>query len=1118
MAHRRFTSTRRTLGFLLLALLASCRAAPAEPGKPVKADYPTNLAGDVTGPAAFNTLSKIDGITLPAPSPGVLTYDGGFTWSPPGGVPIPIPISDIEAGAPSTVLQTNASGSVVSAQVTTAEIVPCASGQVLLTNGTPAQACTSVSGDVVVSSGGVATVQGLQSRAINATAPTNGQGLVWNSGTSMWTPTTGTGTSVTGTGTWYSAAGTLNGAAVQCGGDVSCTAALSGGNLPYVVLNVNGASVPAAGALTSGNVLQVSGASALTYAPITLSNASSVTAGTGLPTLDLHPGTSAQVLLSSNIPVATWTTVSGDTTISNTGVTTTAKVNGITITGTPSSTNVPIATSSTSATWGALVSADLPSLAGDVSGPVGSNIVGKLNGNTLSTSGALTKGDAMFATSTSTWAQAAFSGDLTCSSVTPAACTVGALQGNAVASGALTKGDALFATGTTTWAQTAFTGDMTCSASTPGLSTVNGAQNGEYGFGSSGTTTMVSGATVLQTQASTSAATASNWTIAPQQSTNANASPGNVVLNLGAETGTGQYAQFQLQRSGSAGFAVGSNALATVLYMGPPASTQTATNMTLMYYGNDLYVNNSSGIFEGVDPNFPTVQIDGDSSSIFAGMQLFDYGVGLDYGGGVGILGISTATTLPTSLPGSLGSPSTKASVDVYNNAGSLEIAAKNSVFQFSPLSVSPTIAQVGESSVVKGQDLILQPEISTHATNAGGGNLIANMEAISGSGAEAYLAVCRGGTTLPTNARVEMGALPTSPSYGAVFLGPITPTASNYTIVSDGATQTVFNSSAGPLNLGVAGTYEEELNSSGAQFFPVSNGTFDLGGGVGVLGVGKATTLPTTSLTSGDSVVASDTNGIHFYSGANGNILTAGSTSGVNVLWLGTPSTFDVQHAAIYGSSAGTILNGPSATFIDYRIGNTQTLVHGTTSGVQLFSGTSDLGGGVNVLGISGATTSPSTVPSSGDAVLSSQTSGLYADLASSVFATQKLLPVITGTNTGQAGTFEMQGVWGTTTSESAVTMLTVPTVSNKCSSVHVVADGRVTVSQGTRIEATQVWCSNGTTLTAATPVILGTASAGAASGTLVFTSSGTNGIVQAESAGAFTVQWTLTDDLRIN
>jgi hypothetical protein len=92
-------------------------------------------------------------------------------------------------------------------------------------------------------------------------------------------------------------------------------------------VKINGASVPAAGSLTTGNVLQVNGVSSLTYAAINLAGGSNYITG-NLPVSNIAPGTAAQVLMSNGTPAITWTSFSGDATVSATGVITVVSAAG----------------------------------------------------------------------------------------------------------------------------------------------------------------------------------------------------------------------------------------------------------------------------------------------------------------------------------------------------------------------------------------------------------------------------------------------------------------------------------------------------------------------------------------------------------------------------------------------------------------------------------------------------------------------------------------------------------------------------------------------------------------------------------------------------------------------
>ena len=117
---------------------------------------------------------------------------------------------------------------------------------------------------------------------------------------------------------------TSNWAATAVTGDVSFSTSTPG---LTVVLDIHGASVPVAGSLTAGNVLQVSGASALTYAAVNLAGGSNYVTG-ALPVANVAPGTSAQLLMSNGTPATTWTTVSGDATIGATGSVTVTQARG----------------------------------------------------------------------------------------------------------------------------------------------------------------------------------------------------------------------------------------------------------------------------------------------------------------------------------------------------------------------------------------------------------------------------------------------------------------------------------------------------------------------------------------------------------------------------------------------------------------------------------------------------------------------------------------------------------------------------------------------------------------------------------------------------------------------
>jgi hypothetical protein len=180
------------------------------------------------------------------------------------------------------------------------------SNQVLQYNGSawaPATATFFTAGGDLSGTPSVQTVIAIQGVSVSSTAPTSNQVLQYNSGTSKWTPATFTTT---------------------LSGDV--TGAI-GSN---TVVAVHGATVPAAGSLTTGNVLQVSGSSALSYGPVNLGGGSNYITGT---------------LPASNIP-----SLAGDVSGSITS-NSVDKIKGITLSGTPVTGQLLTATSSTTANW-----------------------------------------------------------------------------------------------------------------------------------------------------------------------------------------------------------------------------------------------------------------------------------------------------------------------------------------------------------------------------------------------------------------------------------------------------------------------------------------------------------------------------------------------------------------------------------------------------------------------------------------------------------------------------------------------------------------------------------------------------------------------------------------------
>ena len=429
----------------------------------------TQLTGDVTaGPGSgsvSSTVVAINGTTVPATPTAnqVLVASSGTTatWA--------------------TIVDANVSAA---AAIAVSKLASGTSAQILQNNGTPTPTWTTVSGDVSITNAGVTTVGAIQGNTVTSGALTKGQ--------------------------FFVATTTSNWAATTLSGDLTESGTTAG---QVTVSKINTATVPAAGALTTGNVLQVTGASALSYAAVNLAGGANFVTGT-LPT-----GNQAAQSL----------TLVGDTTGSGTTASTTttvAKINGTSVPAGGSLTtgnglyvtgvsalsysalnlaggtnyvtgNLPVsnvapgtsaqllmsngtpATTWTTMSGGATISATgvvtLSSagitLTGDVTGAANANTVGKIQGNTV-TSGVLTEGQFFVATSTSNWAATSLSGDVSESNTTPGKVTVTGIQGNTFTSGAPTKGQFVVATSTTNYGPVSLSGDVTDSATTAGDLTV----------------------------------------------------------------------------------------------------------------------------------------------------------------------------------------------------------------------------------------------------------------------------------------------------------------------------------------------------------------------------------------------------------------------------------------------------------------------------------------------------------------------------------------------------------------------------------------------------------------------------------------------------------------------
>jgi hypothetical protein len=504
-----------------------------------------SLAGDLGGTLASPLVIGIQGypVSNMHPNPGqVLTYNG-IAWVPGSASNVPITFGGDLLGNSSTQTVIGIQGFAVSTATPTA-------GQVLEYNGSEYVPITLsgvfVAGGDLTGSSTSQTVHAIQGVVISGVA-SSGKVLEASSSTaaSWQTPAPGftAGGDLSGTSTSQTVIGIDNvplsitslatNQILQYNGTDWVNVAIpsgftAGGDLTGTstnqnVVNIHGASVPAAGSLTTGNVLQVAGPSALSYAPVNLAGGSNYVTGS-LPTGNQAAqtmggavgGTTAAstISLTSNaditgvLPTANQAdqslTLTGDVTSSggNTGgaTTTVAAIQGVTISSTPSSGYVLTATSSSTANWQAISSGSV-TLGGDVTGAANTNTVGKIQGNTV-TSGALTKGQFFVASSTSNWAATTLSGDISESATTPGDLTVASIQG-IVISGTPSTGQVLEATSPTaaSWQTPSpgFTagGDLTGTSTSQTVAKIDGASVPAAGSLTTGNVLQVTGSSAL---------------------------------------------------------------------------------------------------------------------------------------------------------------------------------------------------------------------------------------------------------------------------------------------------------------------------------------------------------------------------------------------------------------------------------------------------------------------------------------------------------------------------------------------------------------------------------------------------------------------------------------------
>lgn len=298
-------------------------------------------------------------------------------------------------------------------------------------------------------------------------------------------------------------------------------------------------------------------------------------------------------------------------------------------------------------------------------------------------------------------------------------------------------------------------------------------------------------------------------------------------------------------------------------------------------------------------------------------------------------------------------------------------------------------IAQTIQANGSNPNNMTLAPQAPgaacTGSATCTPGSVVANVSApgATGSPGEGLLELNRGGSTF-----FAAGALPGfAGAYTGMWLNPgIAPTAANYTMNSNGSALTI---NASPVYLLAGGSTYYAFATTGVE---LGASGLDFGGGGGVVGIAKASTAPTAATTTaGDVVVWGGTgpDATHFTNHSDAAPYSSAigwdSTISGDALWLDPQSTgtFVDGTIAIGVSSAGnTSVNTGTTGFLTVGGGTSAKQLLWNGSGIELFTGTADFGGGTGVLGVTGAGTVPTTNPGSGHAILfSTNTTGVNSN-----------------------------------------------------------------------------------------------------------------------------------------
>jgi hypothetical protein len=345
---------------------------------------------------------------------------------------------------------------------------------------------------------------------------------------------------------------------------------------------------------------------------------------------------------------------------------------------------------------------------------------------------------------------------------------------------------------------------------------------------------------------------------------------------------------------------------------------------------------------------------------------------------------------------------------------GTIAVNGMSTTLQWSGTGTNAGLSQASTSGAT-GADMSFTSQASTN-TNGTSGNINVKLPAGTGTGTAGLFRVLVAGAT-----QLNAGNI-SGTNAGYVWLGPQTPGSINFTLYSDGA-QTNVNAVSTALILGTNGGNSVQINdTSGAAIMCIGSRFTGIEAATAHLSFSKTLSAPTINVNAQTTDAGTNTltiqgqnalpgasiglQGGHLHlapgtgattNGTPGNLRVrlgaptgtgtealvdiqrnavpiarfqfAGGSSNNTTLWLGNKAAYTGSNYAITSDTSGTILNGSTLNFL-YINNSIPGNVLQTVNGVQFFATdafTPQFGSGSQVIGITNATTAPTTNPAGG-------------------------------------------------------------------------------------------------------------------------------------------------------